>query len=450
MLPTPSKKIASQMIESLQAGTSPRVGLDCITVGRLKENKAMERVLEAIRMGSPRFRFVVGEYGAGKSFFMNMIRTAAIKQKFVCMDVTMDEEKYLTGTGKQGKALYGKLVESLSFHGKSGGKGLETMLQRWILAVQESVAKEKELALDDPALTVAVEEKIAELGKSLTLYTFGAAFATVISKYWTAIKTGDENLKDAALNWLQARTLTLPEAKKTLKVDRIIKDDNWFEAIKMFSIFAKLAGYNGLLVFLDECNVIYTSCNPQTRKKNYQMLFSMYNELTSNDTDEGDLPLGVFAMASPVFIEDPRKGLFSIDAFRSRLDDAGGGRGSAISGTIIRLAPMTDEEFYLLLERLCVVYEQCFDDFKCNLSQQQLLSFLQAMLDRIGANNHLTPREVTRTFVGTLDELEQKTCETFEEAMRARIAEIKKSEDSEDETETAAEDEDDAYADFEI
>lgn len=59
----------SAIIQSLRAGVTPRTGLEYIQVGRVNEVKALIEDLDNISDGGSAFRIVIGDFGAGKSFF---------------------------------------------------------------------------------------------------------------------------------------------------------------------------------------------------------------------------------------------------------------------------------------------------------------------------------------------------------------------------------------------
>ena len=125
--------------------------------------------------------------------------------------------------------------------------------------------------------------------------------------------------------------------------------------------------------------------------------------------------LGFYMGGTPQSVEDERRGLFSYEALRSRLQTSRLVREDLIdfSGPIIRLKTLTNEEIYLLLERLMNVF--CtHHNIPNSLSEEQLVTFMQLAAGRIGADQLLTPREVTRDFLALLNLLHQNPSETFD------------------------------------
>ena len=84
--PRVPKRVAAVILNSLKGGVVPRIGLPYITVGREVEIRALLTDLSLIADGGASFRFLVGRYGAGKSFLLQTIRTHAMGEGFVVAD----------------------------------------------------------------------------------------------------------------------------------------------------------------------------------------------------------------------------------------------------------------------------------------------------------------------------------------------------------------------------
>jgi hypothetical protein len=76
-----SPKEKAAIINSLRAGVVPRLGLHHLQVGRYNEVNAILKDLETVSNGAASVRFIIGKFGAGKSFFTNLCRITAIKKK---------------------------------------------------------------------------------------------------------------------------------------------------------------------------------------------------------------------------------------------------------------------------------------------------------------------------------------------------------------------------------
>ncbi len=439
-----NRRESAALINSLTAGVVPRIGLRHIAVGRQGEVNAFLQDLSTIEDGGAAFRFVCGQYGSGKSFLLQTIRNNAMERSFVVMDADLSPERRLTGTNGQGLSTYRELIQHLSTRTRPEGSALESILQKWIATMQATTAKEEGLQANDPQLVVAVSERIADILSELSEMAYGFAFANVIDAYWRGMKNGDDALKMSALRWLRGEFANKTEAKRELPVDSIIDDQNWYEFLKLFALFVKKAGYKGLLVFIDEGVNLYKINHKQARDSNYEKVLTVFN-----DTMQGKAEyIGVFMSGTPQFIYDERRGLFSYEALRSRLAD----NRFAVQGfvdftsPVIKLNQLSSEEIYLLLERLCELHSSHYS-YENTLGKDELTAFLNTVLGRLGADQLLTPREVTRDFLGLLNILHQNPGTTFDALINEQGFKVQS---AEKDPEQIDEETDNLFAEFDI
>jgi len=439
-----SRRESGAILKSFGAGVVPRIGLQHVAVGRQKEVRAFLDDFATIEDGGAAFRIVCGPYGSGKSFLLQMIRNNAMERGFVVVDADLSPERRLTGSNGQGLATYRELIKNMAIRTRPDNGALESVLQKWVNGLQNTVAKEYDLKPRDPKLIDEVSKKISEVTMRLSEMVYGFSFGSVIESYWRGIKTGDDNLKQASLRWLRGEFATKTEAKRYLPIDRIIDDENWYEFLKLFALFVCEAGYNGLLVFLDEGVSLYKIPNKQSREKNYEKLLGIFN-----DTMQGKVQhLGVFLSGTPQFIYDERRGLFSYEALRSRLSDSRFGNSdfANYTGPVIRLDKLSPEEVYLLLERLSHIHSIHYS-YPQVLGQAELTAFLDTVASRLGADKLLTPREISRDFLGLLNILYQNPQVRFYDLIEAPDFQIQS---AKKDPEEITKDSDELFAKFEI
>lgn len=399
-----SKRESAALINSLTAGVVPRIGLRHIAVGRKKEVDAFLRDLSNVEEGGAAFRLICGKYGSGKSFLLQMIRNNAMERNFVVMDADLSPERRLTGSAGQGLATYAELMQHLATQTRPEGGALESILQRWIVSVQQKEARKNNLGPNDPALVDLVSEQIEQTLMELCEMKYGFAFSTVLQQYWIGMKTKDDVRKQNAIRWLRGEYSRKSDARKELGVDSIIDDGSWYDFLKLFAMFVSKAGYKGLLIFLDEGVNLYKIQQRRARDNNYEKMLTIFN-----DTMQGKAQyIGVFFSGTEQLIYDERRGLFSYEALKSRLQESRFQKqGYAdFTGPIIRLETLSPEELYLLLERLAQIHAQHFG-YGNQMDTQKISAFLNSALQRIGAQEHLTPREITRDYLGLLNILQQ-------------------------------------------
>lgn len=383
--PRVPKRVAAVVLNSLKGGVVPRIGLPYITVGRETEIRALLTDLDLIADGGASFRFLVGRYGAGKSFLLQTIRTHAMGEGFVVADADLSPERRLQGGQGQGLATYRELVRNLSTKTRPEGGALGLVLDRWVGTGAEGEACEQR-----------VREQLAELEEMV----HGFDFARILRIYREATLEGDDERRSAAARWLRGEYRTKTEARGELGVTAIIDDDTWYDYVKLLAQFLVGAGYKGLLVLIDELVNLYKIPNAITRQYNYEKILTMYN-----DTLQGKARhLGIIMGGTPTSIEDRRRGVFSYEALRSRLTQGRFAREDMpdMLAPIIHLHPLTHEELLVLIEKLAQIHAGYFG-YETPLTIEDLVSFLTIEFGRVGADSHLTPREVIRDFIELLD-----------------------------------------------
>ena len=394
------KRISTVIINSLKGGVVPRVGLPYITVGRETEINALLRDVDIIADGGASFRFVVGKYGSGKSFLLQTIRTYVMDKNFVVVDADLSPERRLQGTKGQGLATYKELIQNMSTKTRPEGGALTLILDRWISNIQSEAASESGLSFHDSEFSKLVEKKIYEVISSLNEMVHGFDFAKLLIIYYKSFLNGDDESKAKVVKWFRGEYVNKTEAKSELGVNIIITDDDWYEYLKIFAMFLKKSGYNGLLILIDELVNIYKVPNSITRQYNYEKILTMYN-----DTLQGKARyLGIIMGGTPQCIEDTRRGVFSYEALKSRLEEGRFGRDNIkdVLAPVIKLAPLTYEEMLVLIEKLADIHAGLFD-YEQALSQDDMINFIKIEFGRIGAETNITPREVIRDFIELLN-----------------------------------------------
>lgn len=381
--PRVPKRVAAVILNSLKGGVVPRIGLPYITVGREVEIRALLTDLSLIADGGASFRFLVGRYGAGKSFLLQTIRTHAMGEGFVVADADLSPERRLQGGQGQGLATYRELIRNISTKTRPEGGALNLILDRWIA----SCADADESAIN--AQLAPLEEMV-----------HGFDFARMLRRYRAAVSEGDEETMSRVTKWIRGEYRTKSEARAELGSSTIISDDDWYDYVKLIARFLVCSGYKGMLVLIDELVNLYKIPNAITRQYNYEKILTMYN-----DTLQGKAQyLGMIMGGTPTSIEDRRRGVFSYEALRSRLAQGRFAREDLkdMLAPIIRLQPLTYEELLVLIEKLMQIHAGYFG-WTPTLTENDLVDFLKIEFGRVGADTHLTPREVIRDFIELLD-----------------------------------------------
>ncbi len=417
------KRILTSLLASVSAGVVPRAGAPYIAIGRTDEISAFLSDLEAVSEGGGGMRFLIGRYGSGKSFLIQLIRGYALERDFITADVDLSPERRLYGSGGSGVATYRELMKNLASKASPDGGALPKLLARWLTSLQAEL-KENDCIPEDPNYAKRLHARVFEQLREVEFFVGGFDFSRVISAYFEAWNAGDsvdaEAQKSACLRWLRGEYSNKTEAKNALgfSVSVIIDDDNWYDFLKLWAALVRLMGYRGLVVFIDECVNLYKIVHRVSRENNYEKILSMFN-----DTLQGRAPgLELILGGTPQFLEDTRRGLFSYEALRSRLCDS---RFSAhgyknLIGPVIRLRRLGDDELLALIVRVTNLHAQNYS-WTPRITMEQMKQFLQVCLARAGADSMITPREMLRDYMTVLHILMQNESATFEEILGSAV-----------------------------
>lgn len=401
------RRILTAVMNSISAGVTPRTGIEHLAVGRKEEIGALLTDLDNVGEGGAGFRIASGPFGSGKSFLLQLARNYALERNYVVMDADLSPERRLTGTQGQGLATYRELTRNMSTKTRPDGGAFATILERWISGVQADVMREQGLSAADPAFATAVEAKIVQTVNEMEGLVHGFDFAQVIATYWRGHVEHDEAKKGAALRWLRGEYATKTEAREALggAVRVMIDDDGWYDYLKLLAGFVTAIGYRGLVILIDEAVNLYKISHTQARLANYEKLLTILNDCLQGKAQH----LGIIVGATPQMVEDTRRGLFSYDALRTRLQESRYAARAGlrdVSGTVIKLEPLSFEEIFVLLQRLRHLHALHLG-YAETVTDEQLKSFMEETLSRLGADRFATPREIIRDFIAVLNLLQQ-------------------------------------------
>lgn len=394
------------VIQSLRAGVVPRAGQHLIQVGRKPEIESLVADLDRIADGGSTIRFVIGEYGAGKTFFLNLIRSVAMEKKLVTANADLNPDRRLHATGGQARSLYAELMRNLSTRTKPEGGAMAGIVERFI-------ANAKTEAL---AQGFSTEEVIRQKLEHLTEMVNGFDFADVIAAYCRGFEADNEELKADAIRWLRGEFNTKTEARQALGVRSIVDDASFYDQLKLFARFVRLAGYAGFVVCLDELVNLYKLANTPARNANYEQILRILND-TLQGTAVG---LGFILGGTPEFLLDTRRGLFSYPALQSRLAENTFAVAGLVdySGPVLRLASLHPEDFYVLLDKLRHVHAYGIAE-KYLLPDEALPAFMEHCARRLGNSYFRTPRTTITAFVNLLAVLEQNPGASWQKLLGA-------------------------------
>lgn len=382
------------VIQSLRAGVVPRIGQQHIQVGRANEVSALVTDIDRVADGGSAIRFVIGEYGAGKSFFLNLVRSIALERKLVTIHADLSPDRRLHATGGQARSLYSELMRNLSTRAKPDGGAMPSVVERFI---SESLRLARTRDVSPEAV---IRERLAHLQEM----TGGYDFAEIIAAYWRAHENGNEQLSADVIRWLRGEFSTRTDARAALGVRTIVDDGNFYDQLKLFARFVRMAGFSGVLVCLDEMVNLYKLSNTKARNSNYEQVLRILNDCLQGSADG----LGFVMGGTPDMLLDTRRGMYSYAALQSRLAENTFAAGGLVdfSGPVLRLANLSPEDMYVLLGKLRHVFASG-EQSRYLVPDDALEAFMNHCASRVGDAYFRTPRNTIKEFVNLLAVLEQ-------------------------------------------
>lgn len=383
------------IIQSLRAGVTPRTGLQHIQVGRAKEVAALIQDIDRITQGGATFRLIIGEFGSGKTFFLQLIRTIALEKGLVTIHADLSPDRRLYSTGGHARNLFAELMRNTSTRTKPEGNALGSVVEKFITEARKQSEQTSQ----------SVDQIIKNRLVHLTEMVGGYDFANVISAYWRGYSEDNEQLKLDAIRWLRGEFTTKTDARVALGVRSIVDDGSVYDYLKLMSLFVRQAGYTGLLVNIDEMVNLYKLASQKARFSNYEQILHILNDCLQGGAEN----IGFLLGGTPDFVYDPRKGLYSYEALHSRLAINSFASQVGVvdySATSLNLTNLVPEELFILLRNLRHVYAG-ENPQKYLVPDEALPAFLAHCSKNIGDAYFKTPRNTIKAFIELLSVLEQ-------------------------------------------
>ena len=379
------------IIQALKAGVVPKLGLRHLQVGRAQEIEQLVQDIDRIGDGGSSIRFIIGEYGSGKTFFLNLVRIIAIEKGMVVLSADLAPDRRIHATAGQARSLYAELTRNASTRSKPNGGAVASIVERFVT----QAIRTAEGNGNSPQFVI--REKLEHLEE----LAGGYDFATVVGRYWEGYDTGDEDLKSASIRWLRGEFSTRTDARKSLGVRTIVDDANVYDKLKLLALFVRESGYKGLVISLDELVNLYKLSSVKARNSNYEQILRILNDVLQGNANN----IGFILGGTPEFLMDTRRGLYSYEALQTRLAENTFAIDGIVdnSGPVIRLANLTPEDLFVLLTNI----REVMSNNKTNIPDEALTEFMKHCSKRIGEAYFRTPRNTVKAFVDLLSILDQ-------------------------------------------
>lgn len=393
-------RIEKEILSAFNSGVVPRQGAGFVQVGRNTEFRSIKADLDSTgeKDGMGKFRFITGNYGAGKSFMLQFIREFSLKTGFVVMDADLSNDRRFTGSNKEGLKLYRELIRNMSTDTYPTGGALEMILNKWVDGIRNELADRNGVDLKNIS-TMMIQTEIRQRTREMTATPMYSDFIRMVTRYW--LSSSDSRMENKALDWLKGDYEQRSLARQDLDIGIIVDDSNWYQFIKIWSGFVVSMGYKGLIVIIDE-GVNLAKQHSKTREKNYECILSMYNDINSGKSRN----LSIYMSETPQGVDDVRRGLYSYDPLRTRLEPGRFVNGyNNQFGPIMTLRYLNQSEVEALLMILREIHAHVHK-YESRVTDDDIKAFVRNAF-RMEASGNVTPRVVTKQFLGVLDILNQ-------------------------------------------
>lgn len=381
-----NKRQINALHKSLMDRTTSKVQIRTIHTGRERYVNKFEEMLANVKENNQSYsKFLIADYGVGKTFLIEMLLDIAKSDDFLVAKIDLSPDRLLYHD-KKAIATYSAMISNLECKGSKNA--LEKLFQ--------DVCKQ---ALDNVGSINSrkISEEIIRLSQNIKAMQYGEVFIKVLIAYAIAYFEDDQMTMSNCLKWAKGEYENKTHLSRDLKIDTKIDASNYRQFMMLINELGKTCGYNGMVTFFDEC-VNIKDANHITRKKNLETILTMFNETT-----QGEIESCIYFFAGDLeFLTNERKGLYSYDALKQRInnDDL---EYIDLDSNIWRVKYLTIDEQFSLCKIILEVYERKFEiDFK--VTDEQIKAYVEAKNQGLNYQNVVT-REVISGMTGRLNKI---------------------------------------------
>jgi hypothetical protein len=370
-------------LRALANGKAPPAPNGNLFVGRHAELSLFDRDLDLVAEGGASLRILVGEPGSGKTMLQQAMASRARGRGFVTMSADLSPDRLLHGRGGEGRGLLRDAILGMETAASSEGLALDTIVGRF----GNNCAAEAEEARQPHRNFLRA--KLAELHSKPK----GAEFAKVVETL--ALAPENSSLSANARRWLCGGYSSNSEARDELGIGGIVEDQDFWLMARNWASFLRLAGRPGLVLFLDEAQVLCNLHNANARALNLEQLL-----MVLNDVLQGRAPgIAMVIAATPAFVTQ-WNGLARHDGLSSCLLSQGDQDISdpANENVLLHLQDLEVAELVELLGRCRQLYSACHPEARL-LPDEGLEGFLESCRNQIGEARWQVPRRILQRFI---------------------------------------------------
>lgn len=381
-----------EIITALKNGNVPSKNVRDICIGRESETQEFKLLLDKIEDGKAITKFINGEYGSGKSFFLKVIEEMSFDENFVVSKITLSRDVPFN----KFEVVYRNIVGSLKC---KTGTSLEHIIERWLTRLQMMALNET----SDPVKQTSIvrDNMETDLKKART---YSNTFSAAIENYYNAVNTGDYDTARYAQAWLKGDSNIPFNIKRRFGVKGDIDRENAFKFLEALSAFLTSIGYSGLVILIDEAEHIMTLHSKKLRDTAYDYVRYIYDECSLGKFQN---TLFIFA-GTPQFFDDPKLGIPSYEALDDRIQDVIDTSYKDLRKPILQLEGFDREQLIEISKKLISMHEGVY-----NWDGNSLVTpTLEGIVEVHEKNSELTgyrvtPRVFVRSLISVLDTIQQ-------------------------------------------
>ncbi len=339
-----SNEDALKLIHALRSGTTPRHHAEALATGRKEEIEEFRKCLDLLDKGSGLVKIITGKFGVGKSFLINTYKRIALEEDYVIADFQINNGFRLNKL----EDLYYAIMHNLYLKDKPNMKAsFDDIFDWWVKNLQNAPFVDRK--------RYEVNTVCQELAK------YNRNYARAFLNFMRGRIQRNYEMMNVSGAWITGER-NIPSALKQ-KYDLVggVDKTNTLDFLKAFTKLVTLLDYKGLIVFIDEIDLVLNDRN-DIRQTAYNNLKQLIDLSTS-----GDMPNIMFVFSgTQEIIEDKERGIVSNEALAQRLNLSATFNASyAISSSpntgrqnIIRLKALDSEALMTLTHKIVRLYGQ--------------------------------------------------------------------------------------------
>lgn len=384
----------NDVINALRNGTVPAEGTNHIAVGIDRELEEIESQLNEVKEGNTAFKFVIGDYGSGKTFFSTATREKAFDKSFVVSSVTISQEAPL----HKFEDLYKKIMDGLRVKDNKKIPAFSLILEEWLLQIEDKIIDIEEIdpEEDKEEFQIKMDNRIEEELKIVG--SIASSFANAVRAFYKAKYSGNSGLAQAAVGWLKGEKIR-PELKRELGVMGDVKRENSFEFFRALLQMVRSTGYEGLVIILDEVETVQKLIRKDMRDAAYENL-----RLFVDEADRNGFPNCYFLYTGTNELLESEKGFKSLEPFYQRVHVEKDAEYRNLRQPVIYISGFDNIKLKQVALKVRSIHSEVYDwDATNKVKDDFIEKMIKDATTGFGGEVKIKPRGFLRTLVDVLD-----------------------------------------------